>query len=49
MSLKNTILIVDDDHEINELLTMSLKREGFQTISAYTGVEALRACTGAFT
>ncbi|SEL62229.1 response regulator transcription factor [Paenibacillus sp. OK003] len=43
MSLKNTILIVDDDHEINELLTMSLKREGFQTVSAYTGVEALRA------
>ncbi|QDH20390.1 response regulator transcription factor [Saccharibacillus brassicae] len=43
MSFNKTVLIVDDDPEINELLTMSLKREGFHTVSAYTGAEALRA------
>lgn len=43
MSSKNTILIVDDDQEINELLTMSLKREGFHTLSVYNGVDALKA------
>jgi DNA-binding response OmpR family regulator len=36
-----TILIVDDDYEINELISLSLKREGYQVISAYDGHEAL--------
>lgn len=39
--LKKTILVVDDDREINELLTMSLTREGYQVLSAYYGNEAL--------
>lgn len=38
---KKTILVVDDDYEINELLTMSLKREGFNVLSAFEGNEAL--------
>lgn len=36
-----TILIVDDDKEINELISISLKREGYHVISAYDGHEAL--------
>ncbi|PQP85358.1 DNA-binding response regulator [Paenibacillus sp. PCH8] len=43
MSSKHTILIVDDDQEINELLAISLKREGFHTLSAYNGVDAIKA------
>lgn len=38
---KNTILIIDDDQEINELLAMSLEREGFHTLSVYNGREAM--------
>lgn len=38
---KKTILVVDDDNEINELLTMALKREGFNVVSAFHGNEAL--------
>lgn len=35
------ILVVDDDKEINELLAMSLKREGYKVISAFQGEDAL--------
>ncbi|RXZ82282.1 DNA-binding response regulator [Paenibacillaceae bacterium] len=38
---KKTILVVDDDNEINELLTMSLKREGYHVISSFHGHDAL--------
>lgn len=36
-----TILVVDDDKEINELISISLKREGYNVISAFDGHEAL--------
>lgn len=36
-----TILVVDDDKEINELISISLKREGYNIISAFDGHEAL--------
>ncbi|MFH2130203.1 MAG: response regulator transcription factor, partial [bacterium] len=37
-----TILLVDDEADILELLRYNLEREGYQTISALTGEEALR-------
>lgn len=36
------ILVVEDDREINHLVTDALRREGFSAESAYTGAEALR-------
>jgi two-component system CheB/CheR fusion protein len=36
------ILIVEDDHEVRELLTLSLEEEGYRPISASDGVEALK-------
>ena len=36
------ILIVDDEPDIVELLDVNLKREGFATLRAYTGEEAVR-------
>jgi len=36
------ILVVDDDKDIVEILSLYLKREGFEPIPAYDGVEALR-------
>ena len=35
------ILVVDDDHEIVELLSIYLKNEGYEPIAAYNGKEAL--------
>ncbi|SFT00871.1 response regulator transcription factor [Marininema halotolerans] len=39
--MKKTILITDDDHDIVRLVTEALTYEGFKTLSAYTGEEAL--------
>ena len=36
-----TILVVDDDHKIVELVTLYLKREGFRVIQAFDGLTAL--------
>jgi DNA-binding response OmpR family regulator len=36
------ILVVEDDREINKLLTGALAREGFLAAGAYTGAEALQ-------
>ncbi|MCM2677909.1 response regulator transcription factor [Alkalicoccobacillus plakortidis] len=36
------ILIVDDDHEIAHLVSISLKNEGFTTMTASNGLEALK-------
>lgn len=36
------VLVVDDDKDIVEILSLYLEREGFQPIPAYDGVEALR-------
>lgn len=37
------ILIVEDDADIRELLTFNLEREGFSTLQAQNGLEALTA------
>ncbi len=40
---KETILIVEDEEDIRELLKYNLEKEGYQVISAATGEEALAA------
>lgn len=39
---KKRILIVDDEEDILELVTYNLEREGYQTVSAITGEQALK-------
>jgi len=41
--VQKKILVVDDDKDIVKLITKSLSYEGFETISAYSGKEALCA------
>ncbi|QAA30463.1 response regulator transcription factor [Clostridium manihotivorum] len=41
--MQKKILVVDDDKDIVKLITKSLSYEGFETISAFTGKEALCA------
>jgi two-component system, OmpR family, response regulator CpxR len=36
------VLVIDDDHELAELLARSLRQEGFQLQSVHTGEEGLR-------
>ncbi|MFP7285681.1 response regulator transcription factor [Shouchella clausii] len=38
--MKRTVLIVDDNHEIAELLQVFLEKEGIRTLAAYNGLEA---------
>lgn len=38
---EKTILVVDDEQDIRDLLTYNLKKDGFKTISAKNGKEAL--------
>lgn len=38
---KKVILVVDDDKEINDLICIFLKKEGYDVISAFDGHEAL--------
>lgn len=40
-AMKDTILIVEDDRDIREVITILLGREGFHTLQAETGQEAL--------
>lgn len=35
------ILIIEDDSNINELLAMSLRQEGYECVSAYSGTEGI--------
>ena len=35
------ILIVDDEHNIVDILKANLEREGYQTLAAYDGAQAL--------
>lgn len=39
--MRNYILIVEDDNEINQMLRELLQNQGFQTESAFSGTEAL--------
>jgi two-component system alkaline phosphatase synthesis response regulator PhoP len=39
--IKKKILVVDDEKNIVELIMMNLRRSGFETIPAYTGLEAI--------
>lgn len=39
--MKNTILIVEDDTNINKMLSRLLQQNGYNTISAYSGTEAV--------
>lgn len=43
--MRGKILVVDDEEALVRLLTYNLKKEGFITIPAYDGVEALRKIT----
>jgi CheY-like chemotaxis protein len=40
---KPTILVIDDDQTINDLICELLEMEGYQVESAYNGVEAIQA------
>lgn len=39
--MAHKILVVDDEKEINELVSARLKKEGFEVIGAFDGQEAL--------
>ncbi|HAB93939.1 MAG TPA: DNA-binding response regulator [Lachnospiraceae bacterium] len=39
--MKGTVLIVEDDRDIQEVITILLRREGYKTLAAMTGQEAL--------
>jgi len=41
--MTKTILIIEDDTEINNMLSLLLKHNGYQTVSAYSGTEGLLA------
>lgn len=42
----DTILIVDDDREIVEAIEIYLEQEGYRTVVAYDGIEALEVLKG---
>ena len=41
--MENTILIIEDDAEINDMLRLLLRQNGYGTVSAYSGTEGLLA------
>ena len=41
ISSEATVLVIDDDHIVHDLLTRILTREGFNVVSAYSGDEGL--------
>ncbi|SDA25143.1 DNA-binding response regulator, OmpR family, contains REC and winged-helix (wHTH) domain [Ruminococcus sp. YE71] len=42
----STILIIEDDTDINDMLRLLLRRNGYDTVSAYSGTEGLLAHSG---
>jgi len=42
MARKKRILLVDDDHDVHELLTAALRRSDRELVSAFDGLEGLR-------
>ncbi len=41
--MNKTILIIEDDAEINDMLRILLRQNGYQTVSAYSGTEGILA------
>ena len=41
--MKKTILIIEDDVEINDMLKVLLRTNGYETICAYSGTEGILA------
>ena len=39
--MNRTVLVIEDDAEINDMLQILLRQNGFQTISAYSGTEGI--------
>ena len=40
-----SVLVVEDENDIRELISYNLLKEGFQVVAASTGEEALRAAS----
>ena len=45
LKVKTTVLIVDDEESIREILKYNLEREKFEVFEAADGEEAIRMCT----
>ena len=45
MTMKNRILVVEDDADINNLVAAVLKRQGYEAIQAFSGTEAVLRMT----
>src|SRR6476646_6338610 len=41
---KQRILVVDDDHDILDLLRYNLEREGYKIMTLDSGIDAIAAC-----
>lgn len=39
---KETVLIVDDEKEISDLIEIYLKNDGYNVLKAYNGLEAIK-------
>ncbi|MCR5306926.1 MAG: response regulator transcription factor [Oscillospiraceae bacterium] len=44
--MNTTVLIIEDDAEINDMLRILLQQNGYRTVSAYSGTEALLVQSG---
>ena len=44
--MNTTVLIIEDDAEINDMLRILLQQNGYRTVSAYSGTEALLIQSG---
>ena len=44
LKVKTTVLIVDDEESIREILKYNLEREKFEVFEAADGEEAIRVC-----
>ena len=39
---RHTVLIIDDDHTVSEILSHGLKQQGYRTVAAHSGAAGLR-------
>lgn len=44
--MDNTILIIEDETNINDILSYTFTQQGYKTLSAYDGVTGLNMCLG---